>query len=399
MARRFVMPGVRTPNGRVAELEPAMAGAAKATASGRAARDLVVSNVRKAFDRTEVLHGVDLHVPEGAFATMLGPSGSGKTTVLRIVAGFERPDAGTVTLGGKDLTALAPRARGLGMVFQSYALFPHLTVEDNIAYPLRVRRMKAAERRRRVAEYAGRVQLEPYLGRYPHELSGGQQQRVALARALVFEPRLLLLDEPLGALDKRLRTDIQEQLKELHREIGITFIHVTHDQAEAFALSTLVVIMRDGGVEQAGAPEQLFHEPATLFVADFVGGANAVPATLLERGVHGAHLQLHDGRRLRVPPAQVAPGVGASGDVTLVFRPDAGTTLASGDEHPGDDVLTLAGTVRDVTYLGGKYELSLDGGGARARVHSGAAAAIGATVHACWALDCCRVVGQPDGGG
>jgi putative spermidine/putrescine transport system ATP-binding protein len=221
---------------------------------------------------------VSLRVESGQFLTLLGPSGSGKTTILMAIAGFVAPDAGSVLLDGRDITALPPEKRDFGMVFQGYALFPHMSVAENVAFPLRVRRLGAAEREAKVRAALDLVQLEKFAERRPSQLSGGQQQRVALARALVFDPALLLLDEPLSALDKKLRAELQEELKALHRRVGRTFVNVTHDQEEALSLSDRVAILNHGRLVQEGAPVALYDAPRTRFVADFLGKSNFLRA-------------------------------------------------------------------------------------------------------------------------
>ena len=223
--------------------------------------------------------GIDLHMPPGEFFTMVGPSGCGKTTTLRMIAGFERPTSGRILLDGEDVAQTPPHRRNVNTVFQSYALFPHLNVADNVAFGLKYKKVtKARARARRVAEALALVQLTGFEKRKPGQLSGGQQQRVALARALVLRPRVLLLDEPLGALDARLRKDLQVELKTLQETLGITFVFVTHDQEEALTMSDRVAVMNGGRVEQSGPPQEMYEEPATLFVADFLGVSNLVGA-------------------------------------------------------------------------------------------------------------------------
>jgi ABC-type Fe3+/spermidine/putrescine transport system ATPase subunit len=220
------------------------------------------------------LDGIDLEVKPAEFLTILGPSGSGKTTLLKIVAGFELPEAGDVLLGGEDVTFTAPAGRNVGMVFQNYALFPHMDARRNIAFPLEVRRLPRAEIDRRVAATLALVDLAGYEGRLPRQLSGGQQQRVALARAIVFDPQLLLLDEPFGALDRKLREAMQLEVRRLQRRLGLTTVFITHDQEEALILSDRIAVMNHGRIQQAGAPRELYERPANAFVADFVGESN-----------------------------------------------------------------------------------------------------------------------------
>jgi spermidine/putrescine ABC transporter ATP-binding subunit len=240
--------------------------------------------IRKRYGTVDAVAGLDLEIAAGEFLAILGPSGSGKTTTLRIVGGFVAPDEGRVEVSGRDVTALPPYRRNVNTVFQSYALFPHMTVAANVAYGLKVKRVPRAERRRRVAEALALVQLEQARDLRPAELSGGMQQRVALARALVNRPRILLLDEPLGALDRKLRDDMQVELRQVQSELGITFMYVTHDQDEALGMSDRLVVMRDGRIEQAGPPARVYDDPVNLWVAGFVGASNQLTGTVRELG-------------------------------------------------------------------------------------------------------------------
>lgn len=237
---------------------------------------VTLRGITKRFGGHAAVNGVDLSVAKGEFFTMLGPSGSGKTTLLRLIAGFEIPDAGTIALQGHDVTGLPPYRRGVNTVFQDYALFPHFNVEENVAYGLRVRRVARAERSERVASVLSMVRMTEFAGRRPAQLSGGQRQRVALARAIVNEPEVLLLDEPLGALDLKLRQEMQVELKRIQRQVGITFIYVTHDQEEALTMSDRLAVFKDGRVEQVGPPAEVYERPATEFVAGFVGTSNVI---------------------------------------------------------------------------------------------------------------------------
>ena len=241
--------------------------------------DIRLEGLVKRYGDVVAVDGIDLHVPPGEFFTMLGPSGCGKTTTLRLIAGFERPDAGAILLDGVDMSRTPPHKRNVNTVFQSYALFPHKSVADNIAFGLRYQKVSKADARRRVDEAMDLVRLQGLGERQPAQLSGGQQQRVALARALVLEPPVLLLDEPLGALDARLRIDLQVELKRIQEQLEVTFIYVTHDQDEALTMSDRVAVMRDGRIEQCAAPQELYEEPETAFVANFLGAANLVPVT------------------------------------------------------------------------------------------------------------------------
>jgi putative spermidine/putrescine transport system ATP-binding protein len=301
------------------------------------AADVTVVGARKAFGEVVAVDGVDLEVPAGQFFTLLGPSGSGKTTMLRLIAGFERPDSGTIQLGGEEITNQPPYARDVNTVFQDYALFPHMTVAENVAYGLKVKGVKRSERVRHVDEVLEMVRLAGYGGRKPIQLSGGQRQRVALARSIVNRPKVLLLDEPLGALDLKLRQEMQVFLKGLQRDLGMTFVYVTHDQEEALTMSDRVAVFNSGRIEQVGTPSEVYQRPASEFVAAFVGTSNIV-----ERG----------GRRVCIRPERIVidgygePGtigevvfVGAfirylvqtdGGERLTVVRQNDGTTLERG---------------------------------------------------------------------
>jgi len=260
--------------------------------------------IRRTFGDVVAIHRLDLDIAPGEFFTLLGPSGSGKTTTLRVVAGFERPDAGTVELMGRDVTRVAPSERDVNTVFQDYALFPHMSVRDNVEYGLRVKGLGRKERRAKAEEVLERVRLPQLGARRPVQLSGGQRQRVALARAIVNSPSVLLLDEPLGALDLKLRQEMQVFLKELQRELGITFVYVTHDQEEALTMSDRLAVFNDGRIEQVGGPAEVYERPANEFVAGFVGVSN-----VLERG----------GRRFTIRPEKIHLGTnGSSGEAGVV---------------------------------------------------------------------------------
>src|ERR1700709_1396071 len=261
--------------------------------------------------------GIDLFMPPGEFFTMVGPSGCGKTTTLRMIAGFERHTSGRILLDGEDVANTPPHKRNVNTVFQSYALFPHLNVADNVAFGLKYQRVTKEERRARVSEALGMVQLDSHGDRKPGQLSGGQQQRVALARALVLRPRVLLLDEPLGALDARLRKDLQVEPKALQEGLGITFVFVTHDQEEALTMSDRVAVMNGGRVEQSGPPQQMYEEPATLVVADFLGVSNLVPAEASGRVGAACMLKVGD-----VPMRAAQGSIEAHGSVKAMLRPE-----------------------------------------------------------------------------
>lgn len=235
---------------------------------------LQLKNVQKSFEATEVLKGINLEIHRGEFITLLGSSGCGKTTTLRIIAGLELPDVGSVLLDGQDITGLEPNKRNVNTVFQNYALFPHMTVEENVAYGLKIKKMPKTEIAAKVAEMLKLVQLGDYGKRKPEQLSGGQRQRIAIARAVANEPKVLLLDEPLGALDLKLRRQMQLELKRLQKQLGITFIYITHDQEEAINMSDRIAVMNRGVLEQVGTPNEIYYRPRTAYVADFVGNAN-----------------------------------------------------------------------------------------------------------------------------
>jgi spermidine/putrescine transport system ATP-binding protein len=267
-----------------------------------------IESVTKRFGAFAAVDDVTLQIRKGEFLTLLGPSGCGKTTLLRMLSGFETPDAGRIRIAGRDVTGLPPHERDVNQVFQSYALFPHLNVRDNIAFGLRMQKVSKPEIARRVAEGMELVALDGLGDRHPHQLSGGQRQRVALARAIVPNPTVLLLDEPLSALDAKLRKQMQIELKRLQRRLGITFVFVTHDQEEALTMSDRVAVMNRGRVEQLGAPTEIYHRPASAFVAGFVGEANALRAELLFREGESGRAKVGDGLELRVPLADWPAG-------------------------------------------------------------------------------------------
>ena len=256
---------------------------------------LELKNLKKSFAPGEaVLQGINLTIRQGEFVTLLGASGCGKTTTLRIIAGLEQPDSGSVWLEGQDVTALEPNQRDVNTVFQNYALFPHMNVADNIGYGLKIRKAPKAEIKKKVKEMLELVQLEGYEKRKPSELSGGQKQRVAIARALANNPRVLLLDEPLGALDLQLRRTMQLELKRLQKKLGITFIYITHDQEEAINMSDRIVVMNQGQFEQIGTPDEIYNHPKTSYVAAFVGNANILKGTVAEKNGHHIKVKLGD---------------------------------------------------------------------------------------------------------
>src|SRR3954463_949949 len=331
--------------------------------------DIRLAGVRKLYGDVVAVDGVDLDIRRGEFFTLLGPSGSGKTTCLRMIAGFERPDAGSIELAGDDVSRLPPAERDVNTVFQDYALFPHMSVGDNVAYGLKVKKVAKAERAERVADALKMVRLDGYGDRRPSQLSGGQRQRVALARALVNRPRVLLLDEPLGALDLKLRQQLQVELKRIQSEVGITFVYVTHDQDEALTMSDRIAVMDGGRVLQVGTPRDVYEEPGSRFVAGFVGGSNP-----LELPGERSLLALPVGRRgrelltLRLGPEDAVSaerdGGAATGATAIVtIRPER-IALASGAAGDRADC-HARGTVRESLYAGptSRFVVELDGGG------------------------------------
>ncbi len=315
--------------------------------TSRSGASVRISGVTKQYRDLRALDHVSLDIQAGEFITLLGASGSGKSTLLNIIAGFIKADAGMVEVGGRDLTRVPPHKRGLGMVFQQYALFPHMTVFENVAFPLRRRRVPKPELRRRVQEALEIVELGALGRRMPSQLSGGQQQRVALARAIVFRPPVLLMDEPLGALDKRLREQLQIEIKRLHRELGITFVFVTHDQEEALAMSDRIALLRDGRIVQVGTPDELYARPTEIYTAQFLGESNIFYGTV-QTGV------FHDrdcGHTLPLPGA-------VDGPVALVIRPEKIRVSQSADELPVG-YQPLSGTVQESSYLGSERRLDI----------------------------------------
>ena len=308
---------------------------------------LEIRNVTRRFGGIAAVDDVSLAIESGEFFTLLGPSGCGKTTLLRMIAGFDEPDAGAILLDGRDLAGTPPEKRPIHTVFQSYALFPHMTVAGNVAFPLRMADKAPREIDAKVAEALALVHLEDKGGAYPVELSGGQKQRVALARALVNRPRLLLLDEPLGALDAKLREEMHIELINIQRDVGITFVFVTHSQPEALALSHRIAVMNQGRVEQTDEPSRIYGLPKNRFVADFIGNANMIEATVIEASPHGLRLGAPRFGEIAAPPAADARA-GASG--VLALRPEQVCIIAAEASH--DLANHFAGTVHDLLYIG-----------------------------------------------
>ncbi len=307
---------------------------------------LQIQRLRKTYDQVVAIDQVSLDIKKGEFMTFLGPSGSGKSTTLYIVAGFQSPTEGRVLLDGKPLLSVAPNKRNIGMVFQRYTLFPHLTVAENVAFPLRVRRWPDAKIRDKVSDMLKLVHLTDCRDRMPGQLSGGMQQRVAIARALAYDPPVLLMDEPLSALDKKLREDLQTELRRIHQQTGVTILYVTHDQEEALRLSDRIAVFNAGRIEQVGTGEALYGKPASRFVASFIGNSNFLPVTLTGSPAD-SHALLPNGRP--VPIAGRHPALNAKDGGALMLRPEQ-IRIRAQAPHAGNDGLPVV--VRDITYLG-----------------------------------------------
>ncbi|MGE0717005.1 MAG: ABC transporter ATP-binding protein [Alphaproteobacteria bacterium] len=348
---------------------------------------VAIRDVWRRYGDVDAVAGVSLDVGAGEFVSLLGPSGSGKTTLLMMLAGFDQPQSGTIRVGDQDITRVAPNKRDIAMVFQRYALFPHMTVAENIAFPLRMRAIARTERDGKVARALEMVKLEGYARRRPSELSGGQQQRVALARAIVFEPPVILMDEPLGALDKKLRQHMQIELKQLQQRLGATVIYVTHDQEEALTMSDRVAVMDHGRLMQYGPPRDLYDRPANAFVADFIGEMNFVPGTLAAAGPDGSTVTVDGGTMPAAPVADLAPGAA----VRLAVRPEHATLTA------GTDGTGLPARVAQLVFNGANMAVHValaDGTMLRVDVGAGsdlAALRPGAEVRVAWPAASARV--------
>jgi len=314
--------------------------------------------VQKSYDgETLVVKDLNLQIGRGEFLTLLGPSGSGKTTCLMMLAGFETATHGEITLGGKAINNIPPHKRGIGMVFQNYALFPHMTVGENLAFPLEVRNIGKSDREAKVKRALEMVQMDDFQGRRPAQLSGGQQQRIALARALVFEPELVLMDEPLGALDKQLRETLQFEITNLAHRLGITVVYVTHDQTEALTMSDRVAVFDDGRIQQLDAPDVLYEEPQNSFVAQFIGENNTLEGTVAEITDDMCVVRLDDGELIDAVPVNV----GSVGDRTKVsIRPER---VEMNKERLAPDAHTLQAEVVEFIYMGDIYRTRLRVGG------------------------------------
>jgi spermidine/putrescine ABC transporter ATP-binding subunit len=306
---------------------------------------LELRNLAKLYGEVVAVRDVALRIKEGEFLTLLGPSGSGKTTILLMIAGFEYPTQGEIKLQERSINLIPPEKRDVGMVFQNYALFPHMTIFDNIAFPLRMRKVKKAEITKRVKEVLDLVQLGGYENRLPKQLSGGQQQRIALARAVVFNPPVLLMDEPLGALDKKLREHMQLEIKHIQSQLKRTVIYVTHDQEEALVMSDRIAVMNEGGIEQVGTPDELYERPANKFVAGFIGQSNFIEGNVVEKKGDLITIQLHDESRHRL---QCSETVAIGENVTFCIRPEKMYIVRK--EEQAD--YGLEGVVNEVIYVG-----------------------------------------------
>jgi putative spermidine/putrescine transport system ATP-binding protein len=303
---------------------------------------LTLTGIQKAYGPNKVVKDFDLSVERGEFVTFLGPSGCGKTTTLRMVAGFEAPTAGEIRINGQDVTRLRPNKRAIGMVFQAYALFPNMTVAQNIGFGLKVGGKPTVEIKARVDEMLAMIKLPQLADRYPYQLSGGQQQRVSLARALAPSPQILLLDEPLSALDARIRVALREEIRALQRKLGITTIFVTHDQEEALSMSDRIVVMNEGGIEQVGTPSEIYNAPRTRFVASFVGTLNLIDGKIVDASVGAIDI---DGQRATT--RRKLNGAKPGDILAMALRPEA-LRLGAGDDGRN----TLAGVIEDVSFLG-----------------------------------------------
>ncbi len=313
-----------------------------------------LERLSKRYRDTNVVSDVDLDIAEGELVVLLGPSGCGKTTTLRMIAGLVQPTAGHVRIGGERVDPLPPRARNIGMVFQDYALFPNMPVRENIAFGLRERRAERARIDSRVGEMLALTRMRAFADRYPAELSGGQQQRVALARALAYEPRVLLMDEPFGALDQRLREDMQREIARIQKSLAITTVFVTHDQQEAMVLADRIVVMSAGRIEQAGTPEQLYSSPRTLFIADFVGRSNRLPGEAGECAGGLVRVALRNGLTIR---ARATADVAAGGAVVCTIRPEK---LRIGDAKDVVGLNAVPVTMRRRSFMGDSVDLAVE---------------------------------------
>ena len=308
-----------------------------------------IESLTKYFGEVRAVNDISLLIEDGVFLTLLGPSGSGKTTTLMMIAGFEYPSSGDIKVDGNSIVSTPPYRRNIGMVFQNYALFPHLSVYDNIAFPLKMRKIGKSKIKKMVQSVLELVELPGMEERYPNQLSGGQQQRIALARAMVFDPPLLLMDEPLGALDKKLREHMQLEIKNIQERVGKTIVYVTHDQSEALTMSDKIAVMNEGSIEQIGSPEEVYEKPRNRFVADFIGESNFFKATVLEKeGPDEAKVKFGSDSIWHIGNAAAAQ-VGKR--VTIAVRPEKLFFVGAGDQN-GDHMNTLRGKVEEAIYIG-----------------------------------------------
>lgn len=347
---------------------------------------LEINQLYKQFGEVTAVSGFDVKIEQGEFISLLGPSGCGKTTALRMIAGFERPTSGTISIADQDVTERPPNQRNIGMVFQSYALFPNMTVADNIGFGLKLKGISSEVKQKRVTELLEMIQLPDKGKSYPYQLSGGQQQRVALARALAIEPQVLLLDEPLSALDAKIRVDLRSEIRQIQQQLHITTLYVTHDQEEALSLSDRVVVMNKSVIEQVGTPFEIYNYPSTAFTAHFVGQLNVLPVNVLDPAT--GHALLHD-QPLMIP----APLQGINGKpISIALRPEE-LSLGKVDTHNN-----LQGTVENITFLGSIVRMKVSIGSTKVVAdlfnerrlvlpHIGESVAINFPPHAAWVLD------------
>ncbi len=367
-----------------------------ADTAGASGACLELRHLSKAFAGIRAVDRVSLDVPAGIFVSLLGPTGSGKTTTLDLIAGFLSPDTGDILLDGRSVADVPPHQRNIGMVFQSCSLFPHMTVADNVGFPLRMRTtLTRAQSRRRIGEILELMQLAHLAARRPRQLSGGQQQRVAMARALVSRPRLLLMDEPLGALDKKLREQMQVEIKRIHRSVGTTVVYVTHDRDEALTMSDIVVLMHQSRIAQVGSPRALYENPASPFVADFLGHSNLLSGRIVETAGAQALVELGNGQVVRARRGEV--GAMAGEKTVVLLRPE---DMRVGTPAEGQD--TVRGCIAEMFYQGDSYRLDVAVGPDRLKVKiprlSGIGMTLGQEVQITWESDAPRLLPVDDRG-
>lgn len=321
-----------------------------------AGSSISISGINKSYKNVKVLKDVSVDIKQGDFLTILGPSGAGKTTLLKMIAGFEEPESGSIIIDDENILSKPIHKRNIGMLFQNYALFPHMTVFDNVAYPLKIRKINKEQIEKQVMEILQYVKLAEYAKRFPRQLSGGQQQRVALARAIVFHPKVLLLDEPLGALDKQLRKQMQLEIKRMHEELGLTTISVTHDQEEALTMSTKVCVMRDGRIEQIASPEKIYSKPINVFVATFIGEANVIPCKVVKAEEIKKTIRLF-GDEIEIDEKDYF--MIEDGEINVIIRPEKFFIV------PEDyDGIKVSGVAKNIIYIGDtlKIDFQVDSG-------------------------------------